>query len=420
MIKLERMNTVSDTLWYEFSSSLDVFKKKRFSVRFEGLSPEETASIAAIPFAALMAPVAMAAGVELLIPSLDAEFAESLDRCAAHWQRAFPKWAVDRYRLSTKRIRNAPSANTERTAMLFSGGLDSLSTYLSNRAAKPYLFCILGADIPLSQVDFTTTCREKLFDAFAKSEDVGITYIHTDIREVVDPSKLRWASKNWYGAVQFGLLLTALTAPVSYGRYSKLIIAGCSHHPEDKAPCGGDPGIVRELRWASTRVEDDLNNVTRVQKVAILKTQPFTLQFLRVCWEQFEKINCSRCKKCLRTICELLLNNVDPNTANFDVDEKTLTGLRKKMTSEFHLFLGCDAAAINFWRDIQSSISMESLEDRFGSKEFFRWLKDFGPLKNREPKFVCRSLAMCEKARKIRPGKIGPYLKHLVSRIKKS
>ena len=73
------------------------------------------------------------------------------------------------------------------------------------------------------------------------------------------------------------------------------------------------------------------------------------------------------------------MNNVDPNTANFSVDERTLTDLRKKLSAEFHLFFNCDTAAINFWRDIRAAIRLEDIEDRYGSREFFSWLVDFGP-----------------------------------------
>ena len=318
----------------------------------------------------------------------------------------YPRWNYKHYRLRTTLFQNI-TADSDRSAVMFSSGLDSIAAYLHNRSQKPHLISILGADIPITHTHFIAECREKLFNEFAKKEDVGISYIHTDVREITDAKKLSEFAPNWYATVQFGLLLTGLTAPITYGRFSKLILASCSHQLDDTAPCAGDPGIVRQLRWGSTRVEDQLQEVTRVQKVArFLKTDPSTMRYLRVCWEQFEKVNCSRCKKCLRTICELLVNNVDPNLANFNIDDRTLPELRKKLSSEFHLFFNCEAASLNFWREIQRSIDPGKLEDHYGSKAFFEWLVDFRPLKIREPLIVCRSLQFAERLKKAGPGKV--------------
>lgn len=403
-IRLTDHRLRENTLEFEFDSSLGIFLKNRFFVRYEGLRVDAPEGLRLVPFAALMAPLAMATGAALSLPVLDKDCVEALEDCGRHWRGAFPRWGWDRYRLETTAQAASPP-RTDACAMLFSCGLDSLATYLHNRSRKPHLFVIFGADIPLSRENFIAECRSRLFDEFARAEGVGVTYIHTDVRQVTDSAGLKRFAPNWYASVQFGLLLAGLTAPVTSGRFSELLLASCSHRDNDTAPCAADPGIIRGLRWGGTRVRDHLHELTRPRKIGLyLKKNPEALRYLRVCWEQFETLNCSRCKKCLRTICELLVNGVDPNRANFRVDERTLPALRERLSREFHLFFNGETPTLNFWRDIQEAAAEGVPEDLYGSREFFRWLQDFAPLKQDEPKAVQFVWSQVERARrKLRP-----------------
>jgi hypothetical protein len=415
-IQLERLTREDQTLRYEFSSTLPYFRRNDFFIRYEGLPPDCPQSLQSVPFAALMAPIAAASGAELILPSLDAEFAGAIYDVRAHWAKTFPNWAVDRFRLTAQLVRNDASAPEGSTAMLFSGGLDSLSVYIQNRDAKPHLFAIFGADIPLDRKEFIDDCRSKLFDPFAAAEKVGITYLFSNIREALRERKLQHFAANWYATAQFGLLLTGMTAPVCHGRFKKLVLASCSHREDDPMPCAADPAIIRNVRWSTTRVEDHLHDVRRVQKVSgYLAKRPEMLQYLRVCWEQFDRLNCGKCKKCLRTICELLVGGVDPAQANFHIDDRTLPELKRRLMDEFHVFFKCDTAALNFWREIQDAIVPSLLNDRYGSREFFLWMSGYERLRRNESPALCRFRYILERMRMATPQKVFRRIKWLLS-----
>lgn len=381
-IRLEKMTCEGSKLAFEFDSSLDLFRKKSFFIEYNRPIEDPRESINAIPFAAVMSPISWALGAELSLPCLDDEYACSLELVNGRAQRWFlKKWSF-LSQLSAPRVRNADLLPA-RTGLLFSGGLDSLTTFARHQASSPELFCVFGADIPLSSDRFIATCRDR-FDRFAADQGADICYVMTDIRETVDEKRLKDYSKNWYGEVAHGLILTGLVAPVAYRRVKTLIMASCSHAPGCDYPCGSESQLVRSIRWGGTQVLDDLHELNRAQKVkAYFRGRPDLYAYLRVCWMQFEALNCGRCEKCLRTICELLVNSVDPARCNFRIDRSTLTDLRRRIERSYYTTFRSESV-LDFWRAIQGSIDLENTEDLYGSKDFFAWLAGFDRLKQRQ------------------------------------
>lgn len=381
-IRLEALTREGSVLRYRFGSELDLFKKKDFFIEYKKELGDPPESVLTLPFIAMMMPIAWAAGADVVASSVDAAFADSLERASAYWRKCYPRWPFHS-ELKASRVEN--SFKTSRAGMLFSSGLDSLATYVRQRGKKPELFTVIGADFPYSKSNFAVICKEQLFEDFAQREAVELTYIYTDINDILDLDKLARYATNWYGAVQHGLMLMSLVAPVSCGYLKELFIASCSHRPDPQFPCGSEPDVVRHFRWAGSEAVDDLHDINRAQKIGrYLKSSPELHRYLRVCWAQFDEINCSRCEKCLRTICEILLNNLDPNAFNFKVTGETLAFLKRKLRSRYYLFYRGNEGVLNFWREIQDGIDLERLEDRYGSKEFFAWLKDFKKLRKKQ------------------------------------
>lgn len=395
-IKLESLSWKAPVLEFSFTTSLNIFRKNSFYIKYDCPISDPNESINAIPFAALMMPICWATGADLILPSLDAVFSESLERCSGYWRKCYPRWSFA-HRLMTRRVKNEVSGGSK-SGMLFSGGIDSLCTYLRHREESPELFVVMGADIPESKTDFIRVCKERIFNDLARSQGIKLNYIHTDMKEVIDKKKIRRFSSNWYGAVQFSLMLTSLTAPLSYRRLKKLIIAGCSHGVNYQCPCAGDPEVVQNIRWGGTEVQDDSNEISRFEKVAhFLKGSPELFKYLRVCWVQFDEINCGQCEKCYRTLCELLANNIDPNQANFHFDQGSLLLLKSKLLHSYHLFFRGNEAVLTYWRDIQRNMDLAKIKDIHGSREFFEWFSRFDRIRQHTPRWLTRAGTVYEK-----------------------
>ncbi len=409
VIRLEKTLCEENRLTYKFSSSLKVFNQKSFFIEYDRPIENPVESINSIPFAAVMAPIAWATGAELILPELDKDYALSLERCTEHFKKWFSKKWSFKTRLDAHLVKNtfAPT----RHAMLFSGGLDSMTTYLHHKDKNPRLFTIFGADIPLSRQTFIESYKNKL-KSFATSENTSIESIHTDVREIWNLDHLKPYSKNWYGEVAHGLLLSALVAPVAYDSVKTLMLASCSHRAGCVYTCGSEKDLVRQIQWAGTGVVADNHHLSRAEKIlTYLKSQPKYYSQLRVCWMQFESLNCGKCEKCLRTICELLINNIDPALCNFKMTTDTLSDLKKRILNDYYIFFGGESA-LDYWRTIQEKISLVTLEDQYGSRAFFSWFLKFKKIKARQNPVLSR-LFSTQLSLKMQLGKWWRFIKSL-------
>lgn len=386
-IRLRRLNCDGNRLSFEFDTSLKFFKSREFFIEYNRPIPPSDESILAIPFAAVMAPIAWATGAELEMPSLDSDFAASLAEGQEYFKKWFPKkWAFG----GTLKTRFVPNCATGlRPGMLFSGGVDSLTTYAAHREEGLRLFTIFGTDIPLAETGFISLCRQK-FDAFAEAEKADLIYIRSNVRDILDLKRLkRFVSGCWYTEVAHGLMMASLTVPISYPDTGTLYVASCSHRPGGHYSCGSERELIEKMRWAGSGILNDRNELNRMKKIAFLKSHPELYRYLRVCWSQFSALNCGKCEKCLRTICELLANNVDPALCNFSVNNDTLASLKKRMIRSYHFFFRSDSG-LDFWRCIQEEADWKQIEDRYGAREFFRWLSGFDRIRQPRNPLVSR------------------------------
>src|SRR3989338_2176219 len=109
---------------------------------------------------------------------------------------------------------------------------------------------------------------------------------------------------------------------------------------------GSDFDLDNHLRWGSSSLEHDLEHAPRIQKMRSFIEHPEYYRFLRVCYTWWnwtgETINCSRCEKCYRSICELMLNGVDPALCGFRMSEDMFADIRRALEKShaYYSFFG--------------------------------------------------------------------------------
>lgn len=389
VIKLEKFECMGKKIVYTFDSTLKVFKRKDFFIEYDREIDADDPGMAMIPFLAAMVPICWASGADLELPCAEAAYLESLESVKAYFKKWFPRWEFNfQMRLTDPGSPSAPVQDPPTLCgMLFSGGLDSLTTLIHHKEENPVLFTIFGADIPLKQTHFIQLCKSTI-DNLSLAHNLDVRYINTNVREIFDEKKLEAYCDHWYGEVAHGILLSALLAPLSHRFLKTLYIASCSHPESGNYACGSNSQILQNIRWGGMAASVDNRGMSRSEKVAAyLKDREDWCRYLRVCWLQFNALNCGRCEKCLRTICDLLVNNVDPALCNFKINRNTLPALKKKMLTGYYFFLN-DEGTLDFWKAIQRSIDLDSIEDMYGSREFFTWMSEFGRLKARQNKVL--------------------------------
>jgi len=331
-------------------------------------------SILLIPLLGTLVPIAWVLGATLHVPVIDEAFLEALPVIRRSFQRLHPTidWTGD---VRAETIATETANPGHRTALLFSGGVDSLASYVSHRQENPLLVSVWGADIGLSQPEKW----EQVSNAngsFARTRGTDISFIATNFRTFFRHGKLRAdflaSFPNWYSGAQQGLGLVTLCAPLSHTHGVRKVLIS-STQPDRTLPWGSHPNIENNVRWGATVVSHDGAPLSRQAKMEIVaehirRGDPKLP--IRACWGQ--AANCSNCVKCWLTMIGLLLEGLDANQHGFHLDAATLAKIRRILeTGRMPL----SEHAARFWTELQRAIPQRKPIDIAGLGEFWTWLE---------------------------------------------
>jgi hypothetical protein len=183
-------------------------------------------------------------------------------------------------------------ARGEKTAICFSGGLDSFFTLLRGPFDNAALLMIHGFDIDLDDKDLWEDVEKNLLEVSSAVGAEAIV-IKTNIRKnpVFLNPPWEYAQGGALGAI--GYVVDCV---------NRLVISSSYHYGQDH-PWGShwdtDPLLSSEVlevvHWGAA--------YTRPDKLSAVLDEPLVKKHLRVCWENRDKMyNCSKCEKCIRTM----------------------------------------------------------------------------------------------------------------------
>jgi len=332
-------------------------------------------SILAIPMVASIAPVAWAVGAGVRLDAIDATYLQSLSKIKDIYRSSHPNFAFSGDIRAKERVTNVFGGN--RTGMLFSGGVDSLTSYLRYKNEKPDFISVWGLpDIAHTQAEFW----DNMWADICSMADIGgvrAFQIKTDLFSNINHELLiKEFGVQWFTQVAGGLFVLSLCAPVTAAREIANIIFASSFTEDFKGLQSSHPSVVNNISWADVNIVNDGHELSRQQKLQYLH-EPENVKYLsrlRVCWESAWKNNCGCCEKCMRTIAGLIVEGLDPNSCNFNIDESTLTFIKDCLCKGK---IALDAGTRFIWEDIQRHIPEQIDGDLWGSREFLTWLKGY-------------------------------------------
>ena len=365
-IKILNIKAINNVLSAEIDCSRDLtkfFNSNYFYAEYNEKVSDTNKSMLAIPVLAAVITIAWAADADIYLESIDKKFFNSLNKIESIFKTWFPKFSFStEYHIENYQIN---SLNNESYGLLYSGGLDSLSSYIKHKKETPSLISIWGADIPLNKTEFWDKVKYKVTQ-LAEMDDIKCYFIKTNVREMMNENLLNKTylegeDTNWWLSVSHGLILTSLTSLLPI----KTLIMASSMDENEKVPHGSDLFKFMDYRWADSSLIYDCN-LSRHEKIKyLLRGNTQYYQFLRVCYTQFQDYNCGMCEKCLRTITGLLIEGIDPNKCNFKVKNGFLDLIKYYLSNNI-ILLHSEIAA---WEDIQNNIPEESsIEFSFGLK----------------------------------------------------
>lgn len=313
-------------------------KKEPLFAKYESSISNIPESISVIPFLANVMPIAWFAGFDIHVNEVDDVFYKSLERIKEEFSRNFPQIDPLKSNLVVKnKVKN--QYPTDKTSMLFSGGVDAYTTYFRNMSPGLDLITVWGADVDLDDEKQWSRVvelneKEKLLKCNNKY------YVTSNIRDFYTHNvDLLLADLGWWGKVQHGLSLNSLVAPLSYiDGYSTLYIAS-SYTENFGFAWGSTPEIDNKIRWGETSVVHDGFELKRQDKVKVIVDNLKSLDsalVLRVCYSELNsRVNCSKCEKCHRTIIGIILENEDPNKYGFETSFEVYNDMLKDYAKGF-------------------------------------------------------------------------------------
>lgn len=394
----------------DVSSKLkEYFFSDVFSVEYDTSITSIDDSVLTIPPTLTVAPVAWATGANIYVERLDEACLRSLDQVRRVFLEMYPRFS--RYGRVCVRQVVKNEFRGKRLGLLFSGGLDSLSSYISHRDRKPVLITMLRGDSPYftewgDGKAYWDVVEERHRD-FAKEEGATIRFIRSNVWDEVNDTlnnsllESTFEVGHWWQFVSHGLMLLGLCAPLTAEGIGKIIMASAYTRPH-KTPHGAHFLAEVPFSWADASVIYDGQHMTRDEKVRYsLKGNTRFYKYLRVCGplanSSFYKnlqpssyhMNCGSCEKCLRTLTALILYGIDPVDCNFDVSCNVLDQVRELLITDRLPVRPGDRGYLVFWKEIQdhipNAIKENEVHRRYKARVFFDWLRTFDLMQN-EPR----------------------------------
>lgn len=336
-----------------------------------------------IPYIMCTIPYVWASGKTYTVPVMDEDLYYSLEKIQQVYRLFFPfnSWSG---KLIPKELKkNKLYGNAQKTALLFSGGLDALSASFGHIDNEQFLITICGNDIHIHDFAIWNTVKEQC-KQFAQTYKHTNAFIRSTFR-MFDKGNIfdnfcPQITRPWHEALT-ALGLTGLTAPLLIAKGYSTLHLGATRTIECPYPFGTHPLLDNNISFAGIQVFHDQADFNRVDKIRFIDQQvkKYNLSYpeLRVCFtKRLQEIggkNCSKCEKCLRTINEIVVLGIDPEPFGFIFNEASLISKTKALLKGKRLSEG----EIWHWQCVQQEIK-NAPADRWAHssalQDYFSWL----------------------------------------------
>ncbi|MGP4106335.1 hypothetical protein [Virgibacillus sp. L01] len=335
--KIEVLKNKVSVYYHSTGEIARCLKGNVFWVEYDFNIQEVPESILVIPFLANICPIAWITDSYVYCNEIDTRFSKSIEKIRRSFQSMYPEKEWKGELIPERFINNQEKfeADKSKSALFFSGGVDSLASYIMAKREKPMLITVWGADVETNN-DNGWSRVENSIKKFANSVDSETAVIKSNFREFLNYQYLDFfgfVKRNWWQNVQHGLGFIGLAGPLTYDSQISNLYFAASHNFLIQVPYGSHPTIDNNISWGSDvfRVYHHYY-VLRYQKVALIsdyiKEYNPNLK-IRVCFRTKDGRNCSNCLKCTTLIIYMMLAGLVPSNHGFKpIDEQVLNEIR--------------------------------------------------------------------------------------------
>lgn len=327
-IVLNKIEINIQTVIYSFSFSDNLkqyFKNNKLIIHYHEIIESVPYSVNAVVFVCCVLPIVWLTDSVLKIKELDKSFYDCIPNVVKGYKKMYPD--IDfRGRLEIDRIVDNTYTNNGKSALFYSGGVDSAQTLISHLDENPILISIWGSDIRYDNKEGWDGLYSVVMETSEKLE-LTASSIRSSFREfdnevqLTNDFQILLGDNYWHG-LKHSISLIGHVAPLAYIHgISKLYIAStyCDLYPPMK--CASNPEVDSSVRFSGCSVLHDGYEYSRQDKIHnyLLFCEKEKKRFsLHVCWETQLGTNCCKCEKCYRTMMGILAENKDPVNYGFD------------------------------------------------------------------------------------------------------
>lgn len=282
-------------------------------------------------------------------------------------------WDLDLHVINIKADRLIEDTQKSKNiGLFFSAGVDSFYSYLKNKNSNDekvtHFIIVNGFDIDLRNKQLWDLVSSHIHE-IAKIENIEVIEIESNIHNLIEPI-MKWDYTH-------GGCLAAVA--LALRNNLKRVFIASSLTADDQIPWGSN--LFTDKLWSTEKLEfvHDGVEATRTEKIKNqISLSPLALEHLRVCYmNEKGKYNCGKCEKCIRTLINFKLANINYDIKSFpnsiDIEDlkrfkiSSFSGYRSQ--NENLMFL----KKYNIDKEIQD-ILQEKISD---------WEKTYKPSKNK-------------------------------------
>lgn len=350
-ITLKEISVQNTSVQYIFDVSDDLkifFSDHPFIIEYPVSIESVPFSILAIPFASNVLPIIWVTDSQLILPELDKDFFDSIPEFKRGYINMYPNCSF-KGKIIIDNVRPSESSNlSDHCALFFSGGVDSVDTFIRHIEENIDFISIWGSDFDYYNEKGWNQAQKaisKIADTFSvKAYTVRSSFRLFDREDILTKNYQKQLNDNWWHGAKHGIGLIGHAAPLAYlFGYSKLYIASSFCSTDKNTRCASDPSIDNFVRFAKCQVVHDGFECNRQKKVYNIVTYHNNNKEkflpLHVCWETQTGENCCKCEKCYRTIAALIVEGADPADFGFKNYELYIDKMRDAVLLQKEYFV---------------------------------------------------------------------------------
>ncbi|OAT79720.1 hypothetical protein A6P54_16640 [Bacillus sp. MKU004] len=352
-----------------------LFREKTQWVKYNKDISNVPGSILAIPLLTNILPIAWASGIDVEIDEIDRDFLESAEAVKNAFQQLHPQLNF-KGTIHAKSIVQNTCYSSQKSGQLFSGGVDSIATYIRRKEEDPALLSIWGTDVAVNNSKGWEKVKHHILE-FSQPRNAANLFIQSNFRSMLRYSRISSRfSINWWGLIQHGYALLGLCAPLTHSEGLRTLYIPSSFSSKfPELPWGSHPKTDNKVKWGETSVIHDGYEITRQEKLGIIadmiRNEDPSMP-VRVCYKSSTGDNCGVCEKCSRTIIGLLLEGIDPSNHGLPVNQVILDKIKHNLLEEKWKMLELN---VHLWIDIANHVPLkkEKIPPEYDS--FFTWIE---------------------------------------------